>query len=308
MTTSPAIEQSAPPVPVNLTAYTLLFFTTLFWAGNAVAGKLAVGHVSPMTLTLMRWTMAFSIMALLGGAQLYRDWEKVVPKLPVLLAYGVAGFTGFNIALYSALNHTSAINVTIEQGAIPLLIFIGNFILFRIKVTFGQLFGFGLTLVGVILVASGGSLANLLALKFNQGDLWMVVAGLFYAGYSIALRYKPDVHWKSLMVVMAFAALVTAIPFAMWELSTQAGIFPDGRGWIIAAYTAVFPAIVCQVFYIKGVDLIGPNRAGLFINLIPILGTILAVVILGETFGWHHGVALLLVIGGIMIAERLRAR
>ncbi|MEM0898534.1 MAG: DMT family transporter [Pseudomonadota bacterium] len=286
----------------------LLFFTTLFWSGNAIAGKLAVEHVSPMTLTLLRWVMAFAIMVVIGGPQLKKDWQRVKPALPVLLSYGIVGFAGFNIALYSALNYTSAINVTIEQGAIPLLIFIGNFMLFRIKVTTGQMVGFSLTLAGVIVVASNGSLTNLLALQFNRGDLLMGIAGIFYAAYSIALRYKPDVHWKSLLIVMAFSALLTSIPFAIWELGTPRGIFPTTSGWIIAVYTAVFPAILCQVFYIRGVDLIGPNRAGLFINLIPILGTLLAVVILGEAFGWHHAFALVLVLGGITLAERARAK
>ncbi|MGB7433622.1 MAG: DMT family transporter [Ahrensia sp.] len=292
----------------NSAAYALLFFTTLFWAGNAVAGKLAVGHVSPMTLTMLRWLMAFSVLLIIGGRQAWAERETLKKHLPMLMSYGVVGFAGFNITLYSALNHTSAINVTIEQAAIPLLIFIGNFLFFRTKVTLGQIAGFSMTLLGVIVVASNGSFERLAALQFNRGDVFMVFAGIFYAAYSIMLKYKPAVHWKSLMVVMAFSAMITSIPFAMWELSTPQGIAPDVRGWTVAAYTAIFPAIAAQVFYIKGIELIGPNRAGLFINLVPVLGTILAIIILGEAFGSHHGVALVLVIGGIMLAERMRAR
>lgn len=292
----------------NSTAYLFLFLTTLFWAGNAVAGKLAVGHVSPMTLTMLRWIMAFLLMLAIGGTQAWRERDKLLPHLPILFGYGIIGFAGFNVALYSALNYTSAINVTIEQAAIPLLIFVGNFILFRTKVSAGQLFGFGLTLVGVIVVASNGSFERLMALQFNRGDLLMGVAGLFYAAYSIALRYKPDVHWKSMMVVMAFAALLTSIPFAVWELNSPAGIWPDRQGWLVAGYTAIFPAILSQVLYIKGIELIGSNRAGLFVNLVPVLGTVLAITILGEAFGLHHALAMALVIGGIMLAERLRHR
>lgn len=292
----------------NSAAYVLLFFTTLFWAGNAVAGKLAVGHVSPMTLTMLRWLMAFSVLLIIGGSQAWAERETLKKHLPILLSYGIIGFAGFNITLYSALNHTSAINVTIEQAAIPLLIFIGNFLFFRTKVTPGQIAGFSMTLLGVIVVASNGSLERLAALQFNRGDVFMVFAGIFYAAYSIMLKYKPAVHWKSLMVVMAFSAMITSIPFALWELSTPQGIAPDLQGWIVAAYTAIFPAIAAQVFYIKGIELIGPNRAGLFINLVPVMGTILAIVILGEAFGIHHALALVLVIGGIMLAERMRAR
>lgn len=292
----------------NNAAYVLLFFTTLFWAGNAVAGKLAVGHVSPMALTMMRWLMAFTILLIIGGKQAWAERETLKKHLPILLTYGTVGFSGFNITLYSALNHTSAINVTIEQAAIPLLIFIGNFVFFRTKVTLGQIAGFSMTLLGIVVVASNGSLERLAALQFNKGDVFMVFAGLLYAAYSILLKYKPAVHWKSMMVVMAFSAMVTAIPFAIWELNSPQGIAPDTQGWIVAAYTAILPAIAAQVFYIKGIELIGPNRAGLFINLVPVLGTILAIVILGEAFGTHHALAMALVIGGIMLAERMRAR
>ncbi|MEM1378832.1 MAG: DMT family transporter [Pseudomonadota bacterium] len=284
-------------------AYALLFFTTLFWSGNAVAGKLAVGHVSPMVLTFLRWAMAFSILLIIGLPQVRTEWAKVRPHLPILLAYGMTGFAGFNITLYSALNYTSAINVTIEQAAIPMLIFIGNFLFFRTRVSKRQLVGFSLTFIGVLFVASNGSLERLAALEFNQGDLLMGLAGILYAGYSTALKYRPDVHWKTFMIVMAFSALLTSIPFALWELSTPRRIVPDAQGWTVAVYTAIFPAILSQIFYIRGIGLIGPNRAGLFINLIPVMGTLLAVVILGEAFGWHHAAAMLLVVGGIMWAE-----
>ncbi|MEO1747499.1 MAG: DMT family transporter [Pseudomonadota bacterium] len=284
-------------------AYALLFLTTLFWSGNAVAGKLAVGHVSPMVLTLLRWSIAWLVLLIIALPQLRKDWQKVRPHLPILFAYGMTGFAGFNIALYSALNHTSTINVTIEQAAIPLLIFIGNFIFFRTKVSLLQMIGFSLTLVGVLVVASAGSFDRLANLQFNRGDVLMGVAGILYAGYSIALRHRPDVHWKSFMVIMAFSAMLTSVPFAIWELNGANGIVPDARGWLIVLYTAIFPSILSQVFYIRGISLIGPNRAGLFINLIPVLGTILAILVLGEIFGWHHAIALVLVVGGIMIAE-----
>ncbi|MEO1702625.1 MAG: DMT family transporter [Pseudomonadota bacterium] len=287
-------------------AYALLFLTTLFWSGNAIAGKLAVGHVSPMVLAFLRWSIAWAVLMLIALPQLRRDWQKIRPHLPVLFAYGMTGFAGFNIALYSALQHTSTINVTIEQAAIPLLIFIGNFVFFRTKVSALQLIGFSLTLIGVLVVASAGSVERLANLQFNRGDILMGVAGILYAGYSIALRYRPDVHWKSFMVVMAFSAMMTSLPFAIWELNGATGIVPDTHGWLIVTYTAVFPSILSQVFYIRGISLIGPNRAGLFINLIPVLGTLLAIVLLGEIFGWHHAVAMLLVVGGIMIAESRR--
>ncbi|WP_041951668.1 DMT family transporter [Ahrensia kielensis] len=287
----------------NKNAYIFLFLTTLFWGGNAVAGKLAVGHVSPMMLTSIRWGVAVSLLLLIGGKQFWQDRAIIKPHLPLLFIYGGLGFAVFNVTMYSALNHTSAINVAIEQAAVPAVIFIGNFILFRMRVSALQIFGFSLSLIGVAVVASHGSLERLAALEINKGDMFMGIGVLAYAAYSVILRYKPDLHWKSLMTTMAIAAFIVSLPFAYFELKGPNAILPDAQGWAIGFYTAIFPAIIAQVLWIKGIDLIGANRAGVFINLVPIIGTILAVIILGEVFGLYHGIAMALVVGGIWIAE-----
>ena len=289
---------------VNRIAYVLLVLTTVFWGGNAVAGKMAVDHVSPMILTSLRWVIAFAILAVIAGPRFWAERRKAVRHLPLLFAYGALGFAGFNIVLYSALNHTTAINVAIWQAAVPMIIFALNFIIFRTPITLAQMAGFVLSVTGVAVVASGGSIERLTGLAINHGDALMALAALLYAGYSVALRAKPDLHWKTMMVTMAFAAMIVSLPFALWEWRSPAGILPDRQGWLVALYTAVFPAIVAQAFFIRGVEMIGSNRAGLFVNLVPVIGTILAIAILGEVFGIHHALAMILVIGGIWLAER----
>lgn len=284
-------------------AYTLLILTMIFWGGNAVAGKLAVGHISPLLLTTLRWALAVVIMAAISLPQLARDWKVVKQNLPLLIALGVAGFTLFNAAMYSALTFTTAINVSIEQAGMPMFIFIANFLLYRMGVSPGQIIGFSLSLIGVALTASHGNLLRLAELDVNAGDLLMLGALVLYSGYTVALRYKPDIHWKSLMLVICAAAFVSSLPFALWEVATDRAIWPDARGWTVAAYTAFFPSVISQVFYIRGVELIGANRAGLFINLVPIFGTLLSILILGENFHLYHAAALVLVLGGISLAE-----
>ncbi|MEQ8401847.1 MAG: DMT family transporter [Roseitalea porphyridii] len=292
----------------NRLAYVLLVLTTTFWGGNAVAGKLAVGHVSPMILTSLRWAIAVSILLVIAGPQFWADRRRVLRHLPLLFAYGATGFALFNITLYSALNYTTAINVAIWQAAIPMFIFLLNFIIFRTRITIAQMIGFILSVIGVAVVASGGSVERLMELAINFGDVLMALAGLLYAGYSVGLRYKPDLHWKTMMVAMAFAAMVVSLPFAYAEWQSPAGIVPDARGWMVVLYTAIFPAIIAQVFFIRGVEMIGSNRAGLFVNLVPVIGTVLAILVLGEVFGLHHALALVLVVGGIWLAERKPAR
>ncbi len=284
-------------------AYILLLLTTLFWGANAVAGKLAVGHVSPLLLNFMRWGLAFVLLYVVGRKQLAADWPAIRPKLPLLATLGAIGFTIFSVALYSALYYTSAINVSVEQAGIPMLIFMFNFLLFRLAATAGQVVGFLMSVVGVALTASHGDLASLLALDVNFGDALMVIAVLVYAYYTVALKQKPSVHWISLMTVLTGAATVSAIPFTAIELAFGRGIAPDVTGWVIILFTAIFPSILGQIFYVRGVELIGANRAGLFINLVPIFGTVLSIIILREDFHLYHAIALVLTLGGIWLAE-----
>src|SRR5262245_7001291 len=138
-------------------AYILLLLTTLFWAGNAIAGKLAPGHVSPMLLTAARCAIGFAVLAWLARDRWAADWPAIRAKLPLLALLGALGFAIFNIALYSALNYTSVINASIEQAGIPMLIFILNYVLFRLHATIGQIVGFLLSVAGVALTASHGA-------------------------------------------------------------------------------------------------------------------------------------------------------
>lgn len=288
---------------MHKTAYALLLLTTLFWGGNAVAGKLAIGHVSPMLLTTGRWGIAFVVLCIIGWPRLLADWPKVRQNAVYLMALGAVGFSIFNIALYSAVIYTSAINVSIEQAGIPMLIFIGNFLLFRLRASWAQIVGFLVSLVGVALTASHGDPASLLALDVNFGDMLMIGAVVGYAGYTIALRFKPDIHWQSLMIALTGGAFIASVPFALAEAQTGASIMPDTMGWAVILYTVIFPSIMAQIFYVRAVELIGANRAGLFVNLVPVFGTLLSVVVVGEAFHTYHAIALALVLGGIWLAE-----
>ncbi|MDM9626072.1 DMT family transporter [Rhizobium sp. S152] len=289
-------------------AYICLTIAALCWGGNTVAGKLALGHVSPMTLTLLRWFLATALIAAISVPQLKRDWPVVRKNLPLLFFYGVVGYTLFNAILYSAVQYTTAINVAIEQAGIPMLIFLLNFVFFRTGVSVAQIAGFAMTLAGVALTAAHGDLATLLQLDLNRGDALMLIAVVAYSVYTIFLRWRPPLDWRTLMAIPALGAMLSAIPLMIWEVSRGNAQLPDGEGWIIAFYTAIFASLLAQVFYIKGVITIGANRAGLFINLVPVFGTLLSVALLGEQLQLFHIIALALALGGIAIAEKGRPK
>ncbi|MDO1582124.1 DMT family transporter [Rhizobium oryzicola] len=289
---------------MHLRAYLYLIIATLCWGGNAVVGKLAVGHVSPMMLTFWRWFFAVIIITAISIPYLKRDWPLVKKNWPLLALLGIVGYTLFNVLLYSAVHYTTAINVVIEQAGIPFLIFLANFILFRIKVSLAQILGFSLTLVGVALTASHGDLATLLSLSVNFGDGLMLIAVVAYTVYTILLRWRPPIDWRTLMAVPAFFALLASLPLVIWEQARSASQWPDASGWAAALYTAIFASLVAQILYIKGIEHIGANRAGLFINLVPVFGTLLSVAIIGEDLQLFHILALALALGGIAIAEK----
>lgn len=296
------MRQTAGVIMQNI-VYVLLLMTTLLWGGNAVAGKLAVGHVSPFVLTTLRWVLAVLILLPFAIGPLRRDWPVIRKNLPLMAGLGALGFTCFNASFYVALNYTSAVNVAIEQGAIPMVVIALNFLLFRIRVTAFQIVGFILSLIGIALTASHGDLSRLAELDINAGDLFMLLAVLFYGSYTVALRYKPDVHWLSTITVLATSAFLASLPFVAWENANDRMILPDTQGWLVVAYAVIGPSILAQVLYIRGNELIGGNRAGLFVNLVPVFGTMLSVVILGEAFELHHAIAIVLVFCGIGLAE-----
>ena len=286
--------------------YLLLTLTATMWAGNAIAGKLAVGHISPFLLTSARWTAAFLILLSFAGPVLRRDWKAISRHWPFLALLGVIGFTAFNNLLYLALNHTTAINVSILQAAMPLFVFVFNFVLFRIRSTRLQILGFGLTLVGVVLTATKGNPFRLTGQEVNIGDLIMLMAVCAYGLYSTALIRKPQLHWLSFITVLAFFAMLGSVPFAIWEVTSGNVLWPDTQGLLVALYTALLPAILAQLMWIRGLELIGSNRGGVFINLVPIFAAFMAVFILGEAFRFYHAIALLLVIGGVWMSQQTK--
>lgn len=289
---------------MHRTAYVLLLFAALFWGGNAVAAKFAAGHVSPMLLTWMRWFIVLCLLYAIGRKNLAKDQAVVRENMAYLLIMGGTGLSIFNALLYTALNFTTAINASILQAAIPMVIFVLNFALFRTRVSSGQAAGFALTVVGVMVIAGQGDIRQLMALQVNFGDLLMLAAVATYGAYSVALRKMPKMHWQSMMIVMSAGALMSASIFTLAELAVGYSQWPDMTGWIAVAYAALFPALLSQTFYIRGNALIGANRAGLFVNLVPVFGTILSVLILFERFHLFHAVALVLVFAGIWMAER----
>jgi drug/metabolite transporter (DMT)-like permease len=292
----------------HLKAYLLLVGTTLCWGLNAIFSKLAVDQITPMQLVTFRWLGVVILLALFARNKLQRDWPVLRQHLPFLALMGGCGFTAFNALFYVAGHHTSAINIGILQGSIPIFVLLGSWLVMRHRISRLQAVGVVLTLFGVTIVASGGSPGELLNLALNRGDLFMLIACFFYAAYSVGLSYRPSVSALSLFTVMAAVAWLVSIPLVVIETWLLGWHWPSTNGWIIAGLVTLLPSLVAQIFFIQGVGLIGPGRAGVFVNLVPVFASVMAILFLGETFEYHHALSLLLVLGGIGLSEIGRIR
>lgn len=286
--------------------YLLLTLTTLMWGGNAVASRLAVGHISPMALTSLRWLVVVAMIAPFLGRKVAAESAVLLPRWLYILTMAALGFTVFNALMYAAAHHTPAVNLTILQGSVPVLVLLGALLLFGTPIRLVQVLGMIVTLIGVAIVAAHGDMETLATLAFNIGDVWMIIACAAYAAYTVLLRRRPAVSGFVFFAAMAGAAFLLTLPLLAWEVAAGAVVWPDARGLAILAYVALFPSLVSQLFFMRGVELIGPGRAGLFVNLVPVFGALLAVAILGEPFRLYHALALALVLGGIWLAERNR--
>jgi len=288
--------------------YVLLILCNLFWGGNVVAGKAAVGNIDPYALMVVRWAGAALLVLPFALEPLRRDWPMIRAKWWLYLFYGGVGYATFNALCYVAAYYTTGFNIGLDQVTINIFVMLLSFVFFRTRVRPLQLVGVAITIAGVALTASHGDLRRIVALDINFGDLLVILASLAYATYSITLRWRPQTDWRSFLLATFIGATLASLVFAATTgggidrvAATVPSITP--LGWMVAAYTMVLPSIISQMFYVRGVELIGANRASLFINLIPLFGALGSVIILHETLQPFHFVAGGLVIAGIVMAE-----
>ncbi len=284
--------------------YLLLTLAAAQWAGNVVAGRLAVGEILPMQLVVLRWGIVFVALAILNRRAFAAEWPAMRGRPWFLAMLGVTGYTAFTAFFYAAAHFTTGANMSIIQGSFPLFVFTMAWAVRGRPIGAVQALGIVAAVGGVLLVAIRGDLRVLATFAFNLGDLFMLAATVVYAVYTIGLEERPRVSSLSFFTVMAGVAFATSLPLVAIEALAMPFHWPTPTGWAITAYVAIFPSFLAQIFFIRGVELIGPGRAGVFINLNPVFGAALAVILLGERVGWYQGVGLALVMTGIVAAQK----
>ena len=285
-------------------AYLLLVMTMLFWAGNSVIARGISGEVPPLTLAWLRWTFATLIILPFAWPYLRRDWPTIRARWPILVMLGALGPGSFNSLYYIGVSKTPAINALVINSAVPILIPIAVFIIYRDTLSRMQAVGIGISFLGVIAVLTKGDPALLTSFQLNEGDLWVLVAMTVWAVYTALLRETPRIHWLSFAAVTFGVAALLNIPLFIGEMLAGKYIQPTLGALVGIAYVSTMPSVVAQICYIRGVELIGGSRAGVFMHLIPLFGAVLAILFLGEHLYLYHLAGFALILTGVWLASR----
>lgn len=281
----------------------LLTLTSIFWAFNTIAGRAAVGEVSPLLIVSLRWLFVSIILTFLCRNQLKEIWTILSKRIKWLIIMGLFGFTGFNSAYYIAAHDTIAINLGLVQGTMPAFIIIIAWVWLKDKINLTQFLGVLITFIAVLIVVSAGNLTVLLNLELKKGDIVMIFACTLYAVYAVGLRKKPQIGALPLLTFFAYVAFVGSLPGLIYETYSNQLILPGLKGCIILGVIIIFPSFLAQIFFMKGVEKIGPARSGLYTNLVPVFSSILAVFLLGESFQFYHFLSLSMIFAGIYLFE-----
>ncbi len=287
--------------------YLLLSITALCWAGNAIVGRLAAGHIPPVTLSFLRWSFAFLIVLPFAWNHLVRDWPAIRAKLGIMILVSVTGISAFNTLQYFALEHTTALNTLLLQSSGPLIVAVWSLILLGVRLTLAQAIGIVVSLTGVLVILLHGDLSALSNIQFNEGDLIFLAAMVIFGFYSVLTLKRPAIHALSFVAFTFGCGAACLIPLLIWELFTRPLMALDARNLLSLFYVAVFPSTLAYLCFNRGVLLIGANRAAPFFHVVPVFGALMAIVFLGERPQAFHIIGFALVLTGVFVASRKQA-
>jgi drug/metabolite transporter (DMT)-like permease len=284
--------------------YLLLALTMLFWSGNLIVGRYVAGHVPPIALGTVRWIGATLIVIGFALPFLRADWKTIRANAGVLTLLSLTSISAFNTLTYYGLQYTEAINALLLGSTTPPFIAAWALLLFRDRLTRGQLTGMAVCIVGMVVIVCRGDLSALLAVRFNPGDIFILLALASYALYSVLLRLKPPMHPLSFLTLTMGWGSVLLLPVYALEIATGYVLRFDAITLLAVLYVIVFPSLLAHFFFFRGVELIGANRAAPWFYLTQVFGSVLAIAFLGERLHAYHIVGYVLIIAGITIATR----
>ena len=287
-------------------AYLLLVLATLFWSGNFIVGKFAtLFQIPPLTLNVFRWISVWLILMPFTYKEIYNNLPVIKKNWLVISFMGVITISTFNSVVYLALNYTQVINAVLVLAAIPAATILFSSLMQIEKTNIFQIFGLFLSIIGIGSIISNGDLQKIILLSFNKGDLWMLICVFTWALYSSLLKkYKFKFSQFSLIQLMVSVGVLFLIPQFFYERSIGLEINFNKAFFLILFYVVVFPAIAAYYCWQKGIEIIGPNKASMFIQLMPLFSAVMAIILFNEKFQLYHFVGAIFIVSGIYLSNK----
>ena len=284
----------------RVSPHVLLALTSFFWAGHWIVARAVHPHVSPVSLAFWRWAAAIAFLAPLALPLLLREWPAVRAAWRPILFFGTCGTVLYNAVGYVGIKQTTATNAVLFQSVTPALIPLLAFLIFRDRIHVRTILGLALSFLGVLAIVLRLEPRALLTLGANPGDLWLLANVALWALYTACLRWKPrDLNPLAFMLAVMLAGMLTGLPAYLIDYAAGGRFEPTWGSVLGTAYLGLFPSVICYVMWNRGVAEVGPARAGVYLHLIPLLGALMAVVLLGEQLHLYHLVGIALILLGI---------
>jgi drug/metabolite transporter (DMT)-like permease len=289
-----------------MSPYLLLSLTALFWSLNWVIGRAIAGHVTPFALTYIRWIVALAVMLPFAWPAIRAHREAIRRNWKMIAWLGFWGTGLHNVFAYAGLQYTSATNGVILNSSVPIMIILLGWLIYRDTITRKQALGVAISMAGVLAILTRGDPSVLASLQLNKGDVIVVVGMVFWAAYTVFLRHKPvDVPGLALLACCAVVGVMLLTPLVAIEMVFLGGHVEVNAATLAAMlYVGVFPSFVGYIFWNRGVAEVGPNVAGIFMHLMPVFGSLLAWMFLGERIQAFHIVGIALILLGITLTTR----
>ena len=290
----------------NYLAYLFLVLAALFWSGNFIVGKFAtLFEVPPLSLNVFRWISVWFILIPFTYKEIFNNFSYIKKNWLVISFMGVITISTFNSVVYFALNYTQVVNAVLMLSAIPAATIVLSSLMKIEKTNIFQIFGLILSIIGVGSIISQGNIQKIITLSFNKGDLWMLVCVITWSLYSTLLKkHKFKLSQFALIQLMVTVGILFLIPQFYYEKSIGLEINLNKAFFLILFYVVIFPAIAAYYCWQKGIEIIGPNRSTMFIQLMPLFSAVMAIIIFKENFELYHFAGAILILTGIYFSNR----
>ena len=290
----------------NYIAYIFLILATFFWSGNFIVGKFAtLFEIPPLTLNFLRWVMVWLILIPFTLKEILKKRDYIKKNWLIISFMGVITISTFNSVVYFALNYTQVINAVLMLAAIPAVVIILSSVMDVEKTNKFQITGLILSILGVATIISNADIQKIISLNFNKGDLWMIVCVLSWSIYSTLLKKRKfELSQFTFIQLMVTVGLIFLIPQYLYEQSIGLDLRVNKAFIIILLYVVIFPAIAAYYCWQKAIELIGPNRSAMFIQLMPLFSALMAILIFKEKFQIYHFIGTTFIVSGIYLSNR----